>query len=96
MVGLVLGVQNSYGQPAVEKGKIYWTYEGGRQIRHADLNGSNIEDFPFVTSGEMGSPWDIALDVAGGKMYMTEGRKIKRANLDGSDVEDHRRIGETS
>ena len=87
-VGLVLGVQISHGQPAVEKGKIYWTYGGGLQIRRADLDGSNIKDFDLVTSAEMGSPRDIALDVDGGKMYWIDtDRKVKRADLDGSNVE---------
>ena len=87
-MGLALGVQKSYGQPTVEKGKIYWTYGGGSQIRRADLDGSNIEDFDLVTSAEMGSPTDIALDVAGRKIYWIDAdRKVKRAGLDGSNVE---------
>ena len=86
-IGLVLGVQKSHGQPTVEKGKIYWTYGGGSQIRRADLDGSNIEDFDLVISAEMGSPTDITLDIAGGKMYWIDADRIKRADLDGSNVE---------
>ena len=58
-VGLVLGVQGSNGQPAVEKGKIYWTNAGyGTQIQRADLDSSNVED--LVTG--LFSP-SIALDI---------------------------------
>jgi hypothetical protein len=47
----------------------------------------NVED--LVTSG-LGSPFGIALDVAGGKMYWTDWvtHKIQRADLDGMNVED--------
>ena len=87
-VGLVLGVQGSYGQSAVEKGKIYWTNSVfGKQIQRADLDGSNVEDLVTTATGV---PEGIALDLAGGKMYWTDSRdgKIKRANLGGSNVED--------
>jgi len=62
--------------------QIYWTSAG--RIQRANLDGSNIED--LVTLG-----WarDLALDVAGGKMYWTTGAgRIQRANLDGSNIED--------
>ena len=72
---------------------MYWTDYGTDKIRRANLDGSNVED--LVTTGSS-SPFGIALDVSGGKMYWTdyEGwrrtdtNKIRRANLDGSDVED--------
>ena len=47
------------------------------------MDGSNIED--LVTG--LDSPFDLALDVAEGKMYWTDG-EIQRANLDGSNIED--------
>ena len=86
-MGLVLGVQNSHGQSAVEKGKIYWTNRVfGKQVQRADLDGSNIEDLVTTATGV---PEGIALDLTEGKMYWTDSRdgKIKRANLGGSNVE---------
>ena len=71
--------------------KMYWTDWGTDKIQRSNLDGSDVED--LVTSGLVDPP-DIALDVAGGKMYWTDydllgGRhKIQRSNLDGSDVED--------
>ncbi len=61
-----------------------------RIIRRADLNGSNVED--LVTFAGL-DPFEIALDVAAGKMYWTQkddiaAAKIQRANLDGSNIED--------
>jgi len=79
-------------------GKMYWT--GVAQppnrgavsfgsIRSADLDGSNEVLLLGAVSGSiLKRPVDIALDVAGGKMYWTEGGwpkiGIYRANLDGS------------
>ena len=79
--------------PPVAEGlnKMYWTDWGTDKIQRSNLDGSDVED--LVTSGLVDPP-DIALDVAGGKMYWTDydllgGRhKIQRSNLDGSDVED--------
>ena len=71
--------------------KMYWTDWGTDKIQRSNLDGSDVED--LVTSGLVDPP-DIALDVAGGKMYWIDfdllgGRhKIQRSNLDGSDVED--------
>ena len=64
---------------------IFWTDNGTEKIQRANLDGSNIED---LVTGR--SPFGIALDVVGGKMYWTDTRtaKIQRANLDGSDVQD--------
>ena len=89
----------------VAGGKIYWTTRTttritvsiiGRTtrttvstIRRANLDGSNVED--LITRGlNLNVPNGIALDVAGGKMYWTDGvaDKIRRANLDGSNIED--------
>ncbi len=69
--------------------KMYWSDPGTKKIHRADLDGSNVEDVILRT---LGSPVQIALDLAGGKMYWTDvwedERKIQRANLDGSQVED--------
>ncbi|MCE2449939.1 MAG: hypothetical protein J4F35_16675 [Candidatus Latescibacteria bacterium] len=63
--------------------QMYWTSAG--RIQRANLDGSNIED--LVTG--LGWARDLALDVAGGKMYwMTGAGRIQRANLDGSNIED--------
>ena len=63
--------------------QMYWTSAG--TIQRANLDGSNIED--LVTG--LGWARDLALDVAGGKMYWTTGAgRIQCANLDGSNIED--------
>ena len=71
---------------------IDWVDWGKAKIQRANLDLANldlknIED--LVTQG-FREPRDIALDVAGGKMYWTDAGadKIRRANLDGSNVED--------
>ena len=65
---------------------IYWTNPARDKIQRANLDGSNVIDLITRLPG----PWDIALDVAGGKMYWVDAGtyKIQRANLDGSNVED--------
>ena len=65
---------------------IYWTNPARDKIQRANLDGSNVVDLITRLPG----PWDIALDVAGGKMYWVDAGtyKIQRANLDGSNVED--------
>ena len=76
---------------AVGDGKIYWTNWGTPEgIQCANLDGSNAQT--LVNTDD--SPWDIALDAAGGKVYWTLGPisvdgqgKIQRANLDGTNVE---------
>ena len=65
---------------------IYWT-QNNRNIRRATPDGMYQQ--ALVTGGI--AITDIALDVAGGKMYWTTysaGKKIQRANLDGSNIED--------
>ena len=79
----------------VEGGKMYWTndpshfsYNRPQKIQRANLDGSNIEVLVRRNQG-LKSPYDIALDVEGGKMYWTDNStdKIQRANLDGSNIE---------
>ena len=66
--------------------QMYWT--GAGRIQRANLDGSNIED--LVVTGLDSPHEDLALDVAGGKMYWTDysSGTIRRANLDGSNIED--------
>ena len=67
----------------LQRSQMYWTSAG--RIQRANLDGSNIED---LVAG-LGSARDLALDVAGGKIYwMTGAGRIQRANLDGSNIED--------
>ena len=73
----------------VAEGKMYWVDRITAKIQRANLDGSQVED--LVTTGLLG-PRDLALDVAGGKIYWADvvmggGAKIQRANLDGSQVE---------
>ena len=79
----------------VADGKMYWTdsdrWTNGERIygkiQRANLDGSNVQD--LVTRNErLIRPWDIALDVAGGKMYWATWSVIQCANLDGSNVQD--------
>jgi len=87
-------------------GKMYWTDMGpggaadksvalndGRIMR-ADIDGTNVET--VVPLGLTTTPKQLALDVAGGKVYWSDrgdlgdqrvNPKIMRANLDGSSVE---------
>lgn len=87
-------------------GKMYWTDMGpggavdnsvaindGRIMR-ADIDGKNVET--VVPLGLTSTPKQLALDVAGGKVYWADrgdvgdqnvNPKIMRANLDGSSVE---------
>ena len=71
---------------------MYWTSWGKSsrretKIQRANLDGSRVED--LITTGGLGAPWGLALDVAGGKMYWTDygTNKVHRANLNGSRVE---------
>ena len=69
---------------------IYWTDIGSSRIQRLDLNaGEGVDD--LLTTGQVFTPVDIALDAAGGKMYWTESTladfMIQRANLDGSNSE---------
>ncbi len=70
-------------------GKLYWstaiTGPTG-DIMRSNVDGSEIET---VVTG-VDKPSDIALDVAGGKIYWTDyvADVVRRSNLDGTDVED--------
>ena len=70
----------------VEAGKIYWIEDGGKAIRRANLDGSNVEDVVISTMGGLKC---ITLDTQEGKIYWIEdgAKAILRANLDGSGVE---------
>ena len=92
----------------VAGGKVYWTSRGKwsaatetrepDKIWSADLDGSNVTD--IATGPDLGSIGDIALDVAGGKMYWDihglledsggdrNTHEIQSADLDGSNVTD--------
>ena len=48
--------------------KLYWANSKTGKILRANLDGSEVED---VISG-LNTPWDIALDPDGGKIYWTE------------------------
>ena len=74
---------------------MYWADFVANKIQRANLDGSNVQDIVPVGSGR---PTGIALDIAGGKMYLTDRNKtdetdptgrssIQRANLDGSNIE---------
>lgn len=85
IAGLILvAVPPASGHPT-----IYWTDLGtGKIQRLDDESGFGQED--LVTDAVM-APVDVALDLAAGKMYWTEGFladfMISRADLDGSNVE---------
>lgn len=65
-------------------GKVYWTDWRLEKVQRANLDGSDVED--LIT--DITKPISIALDVAGGKMYLAlHNFRIKRANLDGSDLD---------
>ena len=63
--------------------KMYWTTDG--RIQRANLDGTQVET---LFTGEQATGEELALDLAGGKMYWTNNdRGIYRANLDSSQVE---------
>lgn len=65
--------------------QIYFVDMGNKKIYRIDYDGSNETE--LVTG--LNKPWDIDLDLGGGKMYwVDEGTKtLSRANLDGSSLE---------
>lgn len=64
-------------------GYVYWTDLNFRRVVRAGLDGSGEH---VVLSG-LDSPRSIALDVGGGKLYVTDSMSIRRANLDGTSLE---------
>ena len=93
---LVSGLDNRLLSIALDadRGKLYWTdifwgldsYRRGN-IQRANLDGSNIDTLVSIQGTSGLRLRDIALDVAGGKIYWTNTGKIQRANLDGSSIE---------
>ena len=79
-------VQQTVQQPQSTAVSIYWTDWDTNKIQRANFNGTNIQD--LVTTG-LGSPYGIALDIAGGKMYWADAgtAKIQRADLNGANVQ---------
>ena len=80
----IFGAQSGYGQP-IDEGKIYWTHpESG--IHRSSLDGSNVEQLVIP---DLRHPDKIALDIARGKIYWTDGAiaSIYRSDLDGSNLE---------
>ena len=65
----------------------YPTESRPNEIRRFNLDGTGGEDLGV---DDMSGAYDIALDVADGKMYWTDRRtdRIQRANFDGSGVQD--------
>ena len=67
--------------------KLYWTEKTSNRtgkIQRANLDGTNIQLVKDLTS----APLDIALDTAGGKLYLSNAwGKIQRMNLDGSNFQ---------
>lgn len=68
----------------VAEGKIYWRPDWfyDSKILRSNLDGTNTEDL-----GIRGTGIDLALDVAGHKIYWTRGERILRSNLDGTNTE---------
>ncbi|MCY4571019.1 MAG: leucine-rich repeat domain-containing protein [Candidatus Poribacteria bacterium] len=85
---LVPNVKNATGL-AVDAagGKLYWTERTSNRtgrIRRANLDGSNVKLIKNLTS----APHSIALDAAGGKIYLTNAwGKVQRLNTDGSNFQ---------
>ncbi len=99
-------VDSEFDQPTditldLAAGKMYWVDSSGvvgERVKRANLDGSGSENLVCqagpCTGGninaDMDSPRGIALDIAAGKMYWTNGNpsnRIMRANLDGSSSE---------
>lgn len=86
----LLGLLMSFDLPEARAQELYWTDIGTSKVQRLDLGANqSVED--LLTMGQVFIPIDIALDLASGKMYWTEGSpadfQIQRANLDGSNVE---------
>ena len=72
-----------YGQSLVENGRVYWT-DVRRGIYRSSLDGANVE---HLVQPDWRRPHQIALDVAGGKMYWAASNILFRSDLDGANVE---------
>ena len=85
---LLPSVQNATSLAVdVIDGKLYWTERTSNRtgkIRRANLDGTNVQLVKDLTS----VPHGIALDLAGGKIYLTNSwGKVQRLNLDGSNFQ---------
>ena len=85
---LAPGVRNATSLAIdVAGGKLYWaerTSDRTGKIRRANLDGTGVRLVRDLTS----VPHDIALDAAGGKIYLTNSwGKVQRLNVDGSDFQ---------
>ena len=85
---LAPGVQNATDLAIdMTGGKLYWTERTSDRtgkIRRANLDGTNVQLVKDLTS----VPHDIALDAAGGKIYLTNSwGKVQRLNVDGSNFQ---------
>ena len=71
----------------VTGGKLYWTEKTGERtgrIRRANLDGTGVQLVKDLTS----APHGIALDAAGGKIYLTNSwGKVQRLNVNGSNFQ---------
>ena len=71
----------------MDSGKLYWTEKTDNRtgrIRRANLDGSNVQLVKTLTS----VPHGIALDAAGGKLYVTNAYgKVQRLNMNGSNFQ---------
>ena len=85
---LVQNVRNATSLAVdAENQKVYWTEKTGNttgRIRRANLDGTNVQLVKNLTS----VPLSVALDAAGGKIYLTNGwGKVQRLNVDGSNFQ---------
>ncbi|MCY4481703.1 MAG: fibronectin type III domain-containing protein [Spirochaetaceae bacterium] len=70
--------------------KIYWVESGGKVIKRAGVDGSNVETLlSSATYAPLNAPEGIALDLTAGKMYWTDNgsNTVSRADLDGGNPE---------
>ena len=86
--GLVPNVRNATNLTIdVENEKLYWTEKTSNttgRIRRANLDGTKVQLVKDLTS----VPLSITLDIAGGKIYLTNAwGKIQRLNVDGSNFQ---------
>ena len=64
---------------------IYWTELDWGEVQRTDLDGSNFV-LLLDNNDLIGRPFDVALDLVNGNMYVTDSNAIFSANLDGTDV----------